>query len=107
MLDWVACNLNGEESEYNSLLTQVFMSTESAKPPKNTREAEGRNRIPRREDDMAVGQKLEARQSTKGSDILILLVDPFLQSVQFDLASLLGQLARVDQVLVVRVQRLE
>src|SRR5206468_8849765 len=38
-----------EESQYNSLLTQVFMSTESAKQSKNSMEAEGRNRIPRRE----------------------------------------------------------
>ena len=57
--------------------------------------------------DVAVGQELEAGQPPVGGDVLVLLADRLAEQVDLDVARLLGQLSRVDDVLAVRVQRLE
>src|SRR5207302_278625 len=57
--------------------------------------------------DLAVGQELEAGQPAVGGDVLVLLADRLAEAVDLDVAGLLRQVARVDQVLLVGVQRLE
>src|SRR5262245_19112072 len=57
--------------------------------------------------DMTVGQELEARQPAERGNVLVLLADWLPEPVQLDVAGLFGQLARMDEVLVVRVQRLQ
>ena len=57
--------------------------------------------------DLTVGQKAEAGDPAESRDVLVLLADRLLEDVDLDLARLLGQLAGVDQVLLLRVQRLE
>jgi len=55
--------------------------------------------------DGVVRQKAETGQAAIRGDILILLADRFPQTVDFDIASLLRQLIRMDQVPLRRMQR--
>ena len=56
---------------------------------------------------MAAGRELKTGQAAVGRDVLVLLADGLAEPIDLDQARLLGQLARVDEVLLVRVQRLE
>ena len=57
--------------------------------------------------DLVAGRELEAGQPAERGDVLVLLADLLLEQVDLDVAGLLGQLARVDQVLLVGVERLQ
>ena len=54
-----------------------------------------------------VRKKTEAGDAAEGGDILVLLADRLLEDLDLDAAGLLGQLLRMDQILLQRVERLQ